>query len=184
MCWAPAITRLPAPPRTGLRYASNADEAIHALLAALGRLDGKLTNNIGLSLEHLSREHPDLEIPVEPVAIALQKHDEWTTQQKLAQVIEAILEHRALADSDGTLTAALIPMLASQRIRVFEPARKILPKITGESLGNAPDPWCAWYLRKFGRRIDVAGGTYELAQIVHLQFRNGAATYRVEGAMY
>jgi hypothetical protein len=167
----------------GLRYASNAEEAIHALLAGLGRLDGGLTNNIGLSLEHLSKEHSDL-IPLEPLATALLAHDAWNNQQKIAQVIQGILEHRRVSDDGGALSAALIPMLASQRVRVFSPAREILPRITELSLGNDVQLWATWYLRKYGRRIDIASGVYELAQIVHLQFRNGAPTFRVEGRTY
>lgn len=167
----------------GLRYTSNPAAAIQALLAALGRLDGKLTNNIGLSLEALAEEHSAL-IPLEPLATALLRHDAWNHQQKIAQVIQAILEHRSVTDDRGTLSAALIPMLASQRVRVFSPARDILPTITGVSLGNDVQVWSAWYVRQYGRRIDVASGVYELAQVVHLQLRNGAPTFRVEGRTY
>jgi hypothetical protein len=167
-----------------LGYFPNAATAVDALLAALARFDGRLTNNIGISLERLSRQHPELAIPLEPLVAALDAHDEWNRQQKIAQVIEALLEHRPLPDSKGALAAALIPMLANQRIRVSGAAREILPRITGQSLGKKPEPWCAWYLRKYGRRVDVAAGVYELAQVVHLELRNGPAIYRVEGRRY
>jgi hypothetical protein len=120
-----------------LKYAPEPKGAVSALLVALDRFDGKMTNNIGLTLEHLCMEHPTLEVPTAPLTRALQAR-EWTHQQKVAQVVQVLVQRGGVTDPDGTLAAALIPMLASQRVRVFAPARQLLPTITARSLGNAP----------------------------------------------
>lgn len=115
---------------------------------------------------------------MEPLARALRVR-EWGHQQKALQVIEVLAQRGGVKDGDGTLAAALIPMLASQRVRVFRPAREILPKVTGQSLGNAPEPWAKWHAKTYGRpTVDVAAGVYELAQIIRLEMRNGKSSTR------
>lgn len=123
-----------------LHSAPDPHAAVTPLLAGLHRFDGKMANNVFVALMYLCIEHPAVEVPVEPLVRALRVR-EWSHQHKASQVIEVLAQRGGVKDPDGALAGALIPMLASQRMRVFRPAREILPKVTGQSLGNAPEPW-------------------------------------------
>jgi hypothetical protein len=166
-----------------LRYAKDADAAAAALVAALDRFDGGLSNNVGLALTYLAGQHPALQVPLSRLVPHLRAHT-WNHQQKIAQLIAVLVKRGGVTDADGSLTAALIPMLASQRMRVFAPAREILPAITGQSLGTDAGPWIAWYAMRYGRPIDLQPEIYELVQIVRPSIENGATVYRVEGDAY
>jgi hypothetical protein len=166
-----------------LSYSSEPEAAVAALLDGLPRLDGKLTNNIGIALTELSTKHPTLNVPMAPLVAALHSQ-EWNYQQKMAQTIEVLVRQHGIEDPDGALASALIPMLASQRVRVFEPARILLPIIALRALGNAPERWATWYAATYGRSIDLAAGVYELVQIVHLGIDQGREVYRVEERTY
>jgi len=166
-----------------LRYAPDPDAAVAALLESLDRFDGRLANNIGLALMFLCQRHASLKVPLPPLVAQLQSTD-WTHQQKIAQVIEVLVKRGGVVDEDGALTAALIPMLASQRSRVFSSAREILPAITGVQLGTAPEPWVAWYSKRYGRKIDLAADIYELVQIVQPSMEKEREVYRVAGRSY
>ena len=166
-----------------LRYAPDPEPAVAALLDGLNRFDGALVNNVGLSLEHFAMAHPALEIPVPRLAEALQA-TQWNQQQKVAQVLQVLVERGGVTDPDGTLAETLVQMLASQRVRVFGPARDMLSKITTQALGNQPEDWARWYLRSRGRPIHLVNGIYELVQIVRPEILDGQEVYRVEGETY
>jgi hypothetical protein len=166
-----------------LKYATNPAAAVTPLLIALDRFDGRLANNVGLTLEYLCRQNPALQIPLEPLARSLAAR-QWNQQQKVAQVVEALSERGTLTDPDGMLTAALIPMLASQRQQVFLPVRDVLPRITGQSLGIAAEPWVVWFAQTHGRTLDLSAGIYELVQIVQPAIRNGNETFSIERIIY
>jgi hypothetical protein len=166
-----------------LRYAPDPDAAVAALLASLDRFEGRLANNIGLALMFLCGRHPSLKVPMPPLVAELHSTD-WTHQQKIAQVIDVLVRRGGVVDEDGKLAAALIPMLASQRQRVSDPAREILPATTGVELGKAPEPWVEWYTKRHGRTIDLAAGIYELVQIVRPSMEKGSEVYRVAGRPY
>jgi hypothetical protein len=166
-----------------LRFAPEPAVAVEALLAALDRFDGRLTNNICLSLEKIVADNPTVDVPVERIAQALGA-PRWNYQQKAAQVLAALARRGTLADPEGTVGMALVPMLASQRPRVFRPAQELLPKVSGQSLGDDPQPWAQLYAARFGRAISMADGVYELVQIVHPTTSGGREAYRVEGQTY
>lgn len=166
-----------------LRYAPDPGAAAQALLEGLPRFNGALGNNVGLALMHLCMDHPDLKIPLAPLTKALSAQ-QWNQQQKVAQLIEVLAQRGEVTDDDGALTATLITMLASQRSRVNRPARELLPKITGQGLGNDPQPWMDWYGQKYGRTIDLPGSIYELVQIVHAVVVSGQGQYRIDDQAY
>jgi hypothetical protein len=116
--------------------------------------------------------------------IAQLRAKEWNRQQEMAQVIEVLAEQRRVMDEGGRLSAALIPMLASQRMRVFEPARAILMKVTGQQLGTTPEPWIAWHMKKYRSRIDLAAGIYELVQVVQPQLMGDQERFRMEREIF
>ena len=126
-----------------LRFAPEPAVAVEALLAALDRFDGRLTNNICLSLEKIVAENPTVDVPVERIAQAL-RAPRWNNQQKAAQVLAALARRGTLADPEGTVGMALVSMLASQRPRVFRPAQELLPSVSGQSFGDDPQPWAQW----------------------------------------
>jgi hypothetical protein len=166
-----------------LRHAPAPQPAVRSLVAALDRFDGALQNNICLALMFLLQAHPSVEVPLAPL-VRTMAEKRWTSQQKAAQVVELMARQRKLADPDGSLAAVLIPMLASQRSRVYGPARSILPRVTGQSLGNDPIAWADWYRRKYGRRLDLAGSVYELLQIIRAERRGDKESFRVENDVY
>jgi hypothetical protein len=166
-----------------LRHAPAPQPAVRSLVAALDRFDGALQNNICLALMFLLQAHPSVEVPLAPL-VRTMAAKRWTSQQKAAQVVEVKARQEKLADPDGSLAAVLIPMLASQRNRVYGPARNILPRVTGQSLGNDPVAWADWYRQKYGRRLDLSGGVYELLQIVRPERRGDKESFRVEDDVY
>ena len=166
-----------------LRHAPDPNAAVGPLLETLTRFDGRLANNIGLALEWLARNHASLQVPLPPLTRALSVRT-WTTQQKIGQVVQALAERGAVTDADGALVAALIPMLASQRQQVFVPAREILPRLAGQTLGNDAEHWARWYEKAYNRRIDLAAGIYELVDAVSVDSRDGVETFTVEQDTY
>jgi hypothetical protein len=166
-----------------LKYSTTPESAVTALLATLDRFDGALVNNAGLSLEQLVATHPQLRIPMAPL-IAELRTTEWNRQQKIAQVLEVLADQGRVTDEGGRLSAVLIPMLASQRERVFAPARAILAKVTRQQLGIAPEPWIAWHAQKYRSRIELAAGIYELVQIVQPQLMGDQERFRMEREIF
>jgi hypothetical protein len=166
-----------------LKYAANPEAAVTALVASLDRFDGALVNNAGLSLEALAMSNPRLLIPMAPLVVQL-RTQEWNRQQKIAQLLQVLAEQGRVTDEGGRLSAALIPMLASQRVRVFASARYILATVTGQNLGNAPEPWIAWHTRRYRSRIDLAAGIYELVQIVRPEMVGSEERYRMEREIF
>ena len=171
------------PAAYALGYANDADAAASALVAALRRNDEGLTNNVGLSLMALAEKHPSLDVPLPPLIRKLHSHT-WTDQQKIGQVIQVLAMHRPIADPNGELAQALIPMLLSQRSRVRDPARDILPRVTGQSLGNKAERWVAWFAQRHGRSIDLTSAIYELLQIVRPSMVENVAVFTVAGQEY
>lgn len=166
-----------------LRYAPDPEAATAALIEALGRFDGALANNVGLSIEHLCRNHPMLVIPIEPLTRALDT-TQWNQQQKVAQALLAVENQGGLTDPQGDLTAALIPMLANQRVRVYGPARTLLPKLTRQDLGHDAAMWTRWYRTRYGRTIDLPSRIYELVQIIEISIVAGEERFRVGDSEY
>ncbi len=162
-----------------LSYAPDAKRAIRALSQALERDPVHLANNTCLALGRLAQQNPHAAVPLRPLIHALQT-PVWNCQQKAALVVEALAAQHHISDKDGSLTAALIPMLASQRVRVYRPARTLLPQITGQQLGEQAKPWVEWYMRRYGRPLLLARGIYELLEVVHPHIVNDKLVYTVE----
>ena len=166
-----------------LSYAPDAKRAVLALSQALERDPVHLANNTCLALGNLAKQNPKIAIPLRPLIHALQT-PVWNSQQKAALVVEELAARHRVSDKDGSLTAALIPMLCSQRVRVFQPARTLLPQITGQQLGEAAKPWAEWHARRYGRPLLLARGIYELLEVVHPRIQQDKLVYTVENDTY
>src|SRR5262245_1940993 len=144
------------------RFAAQADApaAIEPLLEEMRKSAPTLDNNVGLQVELILRNHPGAPCPLEPLLEGIQRHV-WNSQQKCAQALSALLERGDGKGRERELAAALIPLLTSQRPRVFDAAQRCLEALTGRALGDVPLPWAAWYEQEFGEPLDLSGAVYE-----------------------
>lgn len=139
---------------------ASAPEAIEALLAEMRRRAPALDNNVGLALELILRAHPDAPCALEPLLEAIAR-PVWNSQQKCAQALLPLLQRGDGKGRVRELSAALIPMLTSQRPRVFDAGRRCLEALTGEAHGDVPEAWLVWYEREFAQPLLLQGAVYE-----------------------
>src|SRR5436190_7399528 len=138
----------------------DAREAVPELLRVLKEEAPRLDNNICLVLERILRRHPDAACPLDPLLDVIARRI-WTSQQKGAQALAEALKPSTWKGREEELYRTLIPLLTSQRWRVYTGALRCLRKFSGEKLGPDPDPWKAHYEKLFpGKTIDLAGAVY------------------------
>jgi hypothetical protein len=149
------------------RYAAQDDApaGIPRLLEVMRSEAPRLDNNVGLALEFILVKHHDAPCDLEPLREGIRRHI-WNSQQKCAQALEPLLE-RGDGESDlESIARDLIPLLASQRPRVFLAAQRCLKALTGEDLGDVPDRWLTWFTETFHEPIDMSGAVYEELVVV------------------
>jgi len=144
------------------RFAEQPDApaAIAPLLEEMRKSAPALDNNVGLVVELILLKHPDAPCALEPLLEAIHRHV-WNSQQKCAQALQPLLERGDGKGREKELAASLIPLLTSQRPRVFDAGRRCLEALTARTLGDVPEPWLAWYEQEFGQRLDLTGAVYE-----------------------
>lgn len=159
---------------------ADAPEAIPALIRAMEREAPRLDNNVCLMLEMIVTNHPATEIPMQPLIAAIQRKV-WTSQQKCAQALERTLTPALVGDHGEELIRVLIPLLLSQRSRVFGVGARCLEKITGESFDTDLEKWLAYYEQRYGESIDISDAFYEWVSVVE---RLESGGYRVDQTVY
>lgn len=159
---------------------SGAPAAIPGLLAALRAEAPALDNDVGLTLDFVLAAHPHAPCDMEPLLEAIRR-PRWTSQQKCAQALVHLLRRGDGAGRERELAADLVPLLASQRPRVFDAAEACLVALTGEEHGDTPDGWLAWYAARFGTELDMRAAVYEDLLVVRPLADGESARYEVEG---
>lgn len=159
---------------------SDAPAAIPRLLAALRAEAPELDNDVGLTLDFVLAAHPDADCDMEPLLEAIRR-PRWTSQQKCSQALVHLLQRGDGAGRERELAQDLVPLLASQRPRVFDAAEACLVALTGEELGDRPEAWLAWYEARFGEELDMSRAVYEDLLVVRPLAEGEGALYEVEG---
>jgi hypothetical protein len=139
---------------------SEAPQAIPRLLAEMRKSAPQLDNNVGLQVEFILHSHPQAPCDMEPLLEGIRRKI-WNSQQKCAQALAPLLDRGDGKGREQELAKDLIPLLASQRPRVFDAAEHCLKGLTKQDLGNVPDRWLVWYADEFGDEIDMSGAVWE-----------------------
>lgn len=99
----------------------------------------------------------------------MQRHH-WTSQQKAAQALAVALKPASWKGREEEIYRALIPLLTSQRSRVFNAALSCLRKVSGQKMGPDADAWKAWFEKTFtGKKLDLSGSVYEWMAVIKPQ---------------
>jgi len=139
---------------------SEAPQAIPRLLAEMQKSAPQLDNNVGLQIEFILHSHPQAPCDMEPLLEGIRRKI-WNSQQKCAQALAPLLDRGDGKGREQELAKDLIPLLASQRPRVFDAAEHCLKGLTKQDLGNVPDRWLVWYADEFGDELDMSGAVWE-----------------------
>lgn len=160
-------------------FAARADatDAIAPLLQRIRAEAPQLDNDGCLALERILRAHPDATCPLEPLLEVIER-PLWTGRQKGAQALALALPRAAIGDDAERCARAVVPLLASQRQRVFASGARCLAILAGEDLGDDPIAARQWFFARFGEGIDLLAGVHELVVVV----RPDGARWSVDGA--
>jgi len=140
-----------------------------------------MDNNVCLAIQHILVEHPEAECPLDPLLETIDRR-QWRSQQKGAQALYYALKEPAMKERAEELCRPLIPLLISQRPRVYGAALDCLKKITGHDAGPDPEAWKKHYEEKFpGWTLDLTGAMYELLVIVRPLGDAPPLAYEVNG---
>lgn len=155
--------------------------AIPALLKVMKDEAPAMDNNVCLVLERILEEHPEAECPLDPLLETIGRRV-WTSQQKGSQALFQALRKANWEKREEELGRRLIPLLASQRPRVFQAAVRCLQKITGEKTGPDANAWKQWYEAAFpGRKLDLTKAVYELLVVIRPLGDKSPFAYEVNG---
>jgi hypothetical protein len=158
---------------------ADAPAAIPVLIQAIERADSLaawpevVVGNACLTLDLIAGDHPEADIPAEPLLEAVRRKD-WRTRRHCARALGRALAPEVVNDRREEAVQALLPLLLSQRPPVFEAAAWSLERITGHSFGPDPERWRVYYEREYGRPLDVSDAFHEWV----------AAIDRLEGGVY
>jgi hypothetical protein len=146
----------------------NAPGAIPSLLGLMKNQAPKLDNDICLGLLRILKTHPTAKCPLDPLLDVVRRRI-WNSQQKGSLVLfQALREREAWKGREEEINAALIPLMTSQRSRVYEAALKCLETINDKHLGPDPDAWKDYYEKTYpGKSLDLGKALYELLAVIH-----------------
>ncbi len=149
------------------RFAARADApaAIPALLELIRTEAPALDNNGCLALEQILGAHPDAACPLEPLLQVIRRPI-WTSRQKGAQALALALRPETVAGQEERIARAVIPLLASQRSRVFAAGARCLDRLAGRAIGDDPLAARAWFFERFGKGIDLLAGVQEIVLVI------------------
>ncbi|HEX5053243.1 MAG TPA: serine hydrolase domain-containing protein [Planctomycetota bacterium] len=150
------------------RFAARDDApaAIPALLDRIRAEAPRLDNNGCLLLEWILRAHPEADCPLD-VLLEVLARPIWNSRQKAAQALALALRPEVVARREEPLARAVIPLLTSQRSRVFEAGALCLAHIAGRELGTDPIAARRWFHERFDKGIDLLAAVHELVLVVH-----------------
>lgn len=143
----------------------DAPAAIAPLLQRIRAEAPALDNNGCLALEFVLRAHPAAACPID-VLLEVLARPIWTSRQKAAQALLPLLRDDVVAAAREALARAVIPLLTSQRSRVYRAGAACLAKIAGADLGDDPVAARAWFHETFGSGIDLVAAVHERVLVV------------------
>jgi hypothetical protein len=151
------------PRRMILEFSRDADapEAIPLLVQAIEWADALTawpdvaTAHACLALDEIAENHPEANIPAESLFEAVGRKD-WRSRRHCAGALGRVLAPGAVKDRRKEAVRVLVPLLLSQRPRVFETAARSLERITGNAFGPDPARWLAYYEQEYGRSLDLS----------------------------
>ncbi|HEX6811657.1 MAG TPA: serine hydrolase domain-containing protein [Planctomycetota bacterium] len=144
----------------------DAPASIPPLLERIRAEAPALDNNGCLALEMILAAHPDAACPLD-VLLEVIARPIWTSRQKGAQALALALRPSVIEGHEERLARAVLPLLVSQRSRVFHAGARCLQKIAGRELGTDPLASRAWFFERFGKGIDLLAGVHEVVLVVH-----------------
>ena len=156
---------------------ADAPAAIAPLLAQIRAEAPQLDNDGCLALERILRAHADAACPLD-VLVEVIGRPLWTSRQKGAQALAIALARTPFAGDEERLARAVVPLLVSQRQRVFEAGGRCLAVIAGRDLGDDPIAARQWFFDRFGEGIDLLAGVHEHVVVV----RPDGASWSIDGA--
>ncbi len=161
--------------------------AVDTLLEDIQRDPTALHNNRLIVLLAIVSAHlQEVRVDLDPLIAALGT-ERWTNQQKTANLLAKMAENRALFKSkEQPVIRALIPLTASQRGLVTEPALLALHQLTGNSsLQRDPEAWARWFEARYHDTIRLAGSVYELVTVIGTEEGEaGVRRYRIGNRLY
>lgn len=125
-------------------------------------------NNRCIVLRALVARHlAEARLDIQPLLVVLASRS-WTNQQKASDVLaEAVHRPDLFKGREEETIRAMIPLTASQRGPVVEPALQVLQTLTGEkALQREPLAWAKWFEARFGGKIELGGSVYELVDVI------------------
>jgi hypothetical protein len=143
-------------------------------------------NRLIVLLAIVSAHLHEVRVDLDPLIAALGT-ERWTNQQKTANLLAKMAENKALFKSkEQPVIRALIPLTASQRGLVTEPALLALQRLTGNSsLQREPEAWARWFEARYHDTIRLAGSVYELVTVIGTEEGGaGARRYRIGKRLY
>ncbi|HEY0554530.1 MAG TPA: hypothetical protein VGG20_09700 [Thermoanaerobaculia bacterium] len=174
--YSPALKSLPERPDW---------QAVIDLLVEEMRNDPSGLHNYRSIVLHslISRHLAEARLNVKPL-LAVVASQSWTNQQKTSIVLaDAVRRPDLFKGEEKETIRAMIPLTASQRGPVVEPALQVLHALTGEKdLQRDPLAWARWFEAHYGDKIDLRGSVYELVDVIAIETSsNGALSFRADG---
>ncbi len=172
---------------TELPKRSDWQGVVDTLLAAVRRKPTALHNNSLIVLQEIVGAHlQEARVDLDPL-IATLGSEEWTNQQKAALLLAKMTEQVSLfKGKEQPVIRALIPLTASQRGPVVEPALLALHRLTDQSnLQRDPEAWARWFEATYHEPVKLVGAVYEMVNVIGIEGREGnSRRYRLSGHLY
>ena len=135
-----------------LAHIADGDALVRLLVPAIRDPDGLVRNNAMRVLMDIAHHHPEIEIPLEPVLLALQfptAKDRNKASAILAALADRPEHHDAIVRGAGPV---LLEMLELQQPNNHDNAYRILEKVSGEEFGERDyAAWRDWYEARISR---------------------------------
>jgi len=127
------------------------------------------------------KNHPEEKCPIEPLLKVISRKI-WTSQQKGAQALFYALNDKTIKGQEEVLYRHLIPLLTSQRSRVYNAGANCLRKISGENIEPDADQWKIFYEKKFPeKKLDLTKTVFEIVAVIKPQKDNEKGKFEVNG---
>jgi len=165
------------------RFAAREDapKDIPKLLQILKEEAPRRDNNVCLVLGWILQRHPEAECPLDPLLEVIGRRI-WTSQQKGSQALAEALNASNGKGREEDLYRSLIPLLTSQRSRVFIAALRCLQKFSGQHFGPDPEIWKTHYEKLFpGKTVDLASAIYERVVVIRPLGEKSPMAYTFDG---
>lgn len=146
----------------------DASQALPSLFDLMKEEAPQLDNDVCLTVLAILKKHPSVKCPIDPLLDTIRR-PVWTSQQKGSMaLLEAMRDKEVWEGREEELNAALIPLLTSQRSRVYGSALRCLHKINGKrEWGADPERWKMFYEAAYpGKSLDLSKALFEVLAVI------------------